>query len=288
MSQAFTLSHQQREQFDQTGVLRLPRLLSPQFMERAQFAVRRKLAATGLWSDGAWRLDAIPRPVWPDNGWKSPSKTLNDRRGDVAALLEDSNLQAAVNQLLLERPFDRAAVSPHILFTLPNAEKWFVPPVWHSDAPRLASGACPGVQTFIFLDTVVARGGGTAILAGSHRLLNDGRTIRPKNLVGNLIQQHAFFRQLFGKETLYSAPDDPLPRAVIEDVELQVMELTGLAGDVWFIDLRVLHATAPNASDRPRLMITSRFFRSDLKQEMDEAWRSTRRTSPHDPRLRGA
>jgi hypothetical protein len=277
MPQPFTLTQRQREQFDLAGVLHLPQLFSPKLLERAQAAVRRKLATCGLWSDGAWHLDAIPRPVWPDNGWKSPSKTLADRRSDVAALLEDVGLQGGVNSLLDGRPFERSAVSPHLLFTLPNAERWFLPSLWHIDAPRLASGAFPGVQTFILLEDVVGRGGGTAIMAGSHKLLNDGRTIRPKHLAGLLIQQHAFFCPLFGKQTLYFEPGTALPRAQCAGVEIQVMELTGQAGDVWFMDLRVLHATAPNASDRPRIMVTSRYHRSDLREEVAEAWRSTRR-----------
>jgi hypothetical protein len=280
MPQPLTLTLHQREQFDRAGVLHIPHLLSPQLLECAQAAVRRKLAASGLWSDGAWHLDAMPRPIWPDNGWKSPSKTLADRRSDVAELLDDADLQSVVNLLLDGRPFERSAVSPHLLFTLPNAERWFLPSLWHTDAPRLACGAFPGVQTFILLESVVERGGGTAIIGGSHKLLNDGRTIRPKHLGALLIQQHGFFRQLFGKQPLYFESGAALPRAQIDGVDVQVMELTGQAGDVWFMDLRVLHATTPNASDRPRIMVTSRFHRSDLREEVGEAWRSTKRARP--------
>lgn len=279
MSKPFILTQYQRKQFDLTGVLHISRLLAPELTERAQAAVRRNLATSGLWSDGAWNLKAVPRPVWPDNGWKNPSRTLSNRRGDVAALLDDANLQSVVDALLEHRPYDHAAVSAHLLFTLPNADKWFLPPHWHTDVPRLASGAFPGVQTFTFLDSVRERGGGTAIISGSHKLLNDGRTIRPKHLPGLLVREHAFFRELFGKETLYFEPGAPLPSATVNGAELRVMELMGEAGDVWFMDLRVLHATAPNASGRPRIMITSRFHRADLKDEVSEAWRSTKRAS---------
>ena len=279
MPQPFILSQHQREQFERTGVLHRPRLLSSQVTERAQAAVRHKLAASGLFSDGAWHLETVPRPIWPDNGWKSPSRTLVDRGGDVAALLDDPSLQSAVDELLGHRPFDHSAVSPHLLLTLPNAKKWFLPPGWHTDVPRLASAEFPGVQIFIFLEDVSERGGGTVIIAGSHRLLNDGRTIRPKHLSGLLIQQHQFFRHLFAKQTLYFEPGASLPRAVIDGIDVEVMELAGEAGGVWFMDLGVLHATAPNTSDRPRIMITSRFHRSDLKQEVAEAWRSTKRAS---------
>ena len=53
---------------------------------------------------------------------------------------------------------------------------------------------------------------------------------------------------------------------------LQVMEVTGAPGDAWLMDLRVLHASAPNAGDRPRVMVTHRFERADLLPEVAEAW----------------
>jgi hypothetical protein len=46
----------------------------------------------------------------------------------------------------------------------------------------------------------------------------------------------------------------------VGDVELQVVEMTGEAGDVYFMDLRMLHTVAPNALRIPRLMITQRFL----------------------------
>lgn len=44
------------------------------------------------------------------------------------------------------------------------------------------------------------------------------------------------------------------------DIELQVIELTGAPGDVWLMDLRVLHSLSPNATDQPRLMAAQRHF----------------------------
>ncbi|HEY2357602.1 MAG TPA: hypothetical protein VGH86_09135 [Phenylobacterium sp.] len=37
------------------------------------------------------------------------------------------------------------------------------------------------------------------------------------------------------------------------------------------MDLRTFHATAPNASDRPRVMVTERFVRADLVGEIARA-----------------
>jgi len=58
----------------------------------------------------------------------------------------------------------------------------------------------------------------------------------------------------------------------VGDVALEVVELTGVPGDAFFTDLRVLHAGAPNAADHPRMMATHRFVRPDVVQELTEAY----------------
>ena len=55
---------------------------------------------------------------------------------------------------------------------------------------------------------------------------------------------------------------------MVGNVALQVMELTGAPGDGYLVDLRTLHSGAPNAADRPRMMITDRFIRADLAEEI--------------------
>jgi hypothetical protein len=51
--------------------------------------------------------------------------------------------------------------------------------------------------------------------------------------------------------------------------------MTGAPGDVWLMDLRVLHVGSPNAAERPRMMLTFRYERSDLLHEVASAfgWR---------------
>ena len=52
------------------------------------------------------------------------------------------------------------------------------------------------------------------------------------------------------------------------DVALELVELAGSPGDAWFVDMRVLHAGAPNACARPRLMATHCFLRADGVAEL--------------------
>jgi|HubBroStandDraft_5_1064220.scaffolds.fasta_scaffold125927_1 hypothetical protein len=273
MSQAaattLTLTPEQRDAFDRLGILRLDGLISAERIGRARDAVLGPLEQLGLWRDGGWHVEAVPRPQWPGHGLKT-SKVIGNKRPELEALIEEPSLCEAVDALMNGRPANRAIYPrPQVLFSLPNADEWTLPPGWHVDCPRLASGETPGVQLFGFLDTVIPRGGGTSVIAGSQRLLNHGRFMRPKDM-RRLMQREDFFRILYSEAPV--GPDERLPKGAVGDVPLEVVELTGAPGDVWLVDLRVLHSASPNAADRPRLMFTHRYIRADLVGEMAEGY----------------
>lgn len=265
------LTLEQNDEFARSGVLRIEGLLSAAGVRRAREFVLQRMEQLGLWKDGAWRLEGRPRPDWPDSGLKT-SKVIGNKHPALEALAEEPALRAAVDALLGGRPFDRKIhPRPQLLFTLPNADRWMLPTGWHVDAPRLASGEHPGVQLFACLDHVGRRGGATLAIAGSHLLLNDGRTVRARDLHRELCHE-AFFRQIWGKSPLSWADDEPLPVGTVGDVALEVTELTGAPGDGYLVDLRVLHSSAPNAAERPRMTVTDRFIRADLAPEIAEAY----------------
>jgi hypothetical protein len=269
---SLTLTSEQLDEFDRRGVLRLEALLSADRVRRAREHVQRRLALLGYWQNDQWHLDHAPKLRWPDRGLKT-SKVVGNNHPDVDALLEEPALLAAINTLLNGRPFDRSIHKrPQVLFTLPNAGPWTLPSGWHADGARLASGGCPGVQLFTCLDLVEPRGGGTLVIAGSHRLFNLGRFLRAKEF-NRLLRQQGFFRVLLAAEGSTAFADGTaLPSGTIDDIDLEVMELTGEPGDAYLLDMRMLHAGAPNALARPRIMATHRFWRADLVQELAEAY----------------
>jgi hypothetical protein len=270
VTQTFTLTEQQRDEFDRRGVLRLEGLISADRVARARELVQRQLAPLGLWRDGAWRLEAVPKPGAVNGGVKT-SKAIGNKRPEIEALIEDPALRSVVDHFLGGRPFDRSMhPRPTVLFTLPNTEVWTLPIGWHTDTPRLASGEWPGVQVFICLDAVEPGGGGTLVVAGSHRLLNDGRSIVPRDFP-RLLNDEPFFRDLFSGRGAHHHVAN-LPTGLAEGVALEVVELTGAPGDVYVTDLRLLHAAAPNAGVRPRIMATDRFLRADLVGEVAQAY----------------
>jgi hypothetical protein len=269
-----TLTPEQLDHFDRHGVLRVPKLFSADRVRRAREHVQRRLARLGLWRNGAWSLGGMARPVWPDTGLKS-SKAIGNKHPDLEMLLEEPALLSAVEALLGGHGFDRSVFRrPQVLFTLPNADAstWTVPTHWHVDVPRLASGRRPGVQVFAFLDTVESRGGGTLVVTGSHRLLNDGRFLRVKDLRDRLCRE-SFFHELYSEAPVTRGDRARLLGQVgaVGDVTLEVMELTGAPGDAWFTDLRVLHTASPNAASYPRMMATHRFVPVDVMRELAEA-----------------
>lgn len=237
---------EQIAEFDRRGILRVPGLLAAERVGAARDQVRNRRAQS--------------------NSWKGEAKF-----SAVEALIDEPLLLAAVDVLLEGHAFDREIFKrPQVLFTPPNADRWIAPTGWHVDSPRLASGRRPGVQLFAFLDTVEPGGGGTLAVAGSHRLFNQGRVILAREL-RRLFLREEFFGSLYSK-----VPQDHagLLRHIgaVGDVELQVVEFAGAPGDAYLMDLRVLHAVAPNASERPRMMATHRFWRADVMPELAQAF----------------
>lgn len=265
------LSQDQLRDFERRGVLRVDGLLSPEGVRTARQALLRPLEKIGLWQDGGWNLDAVPRPKWPASGPKTAT-AIGHKHPELKALAREPKVQALIDELLDGRKAD-SAQGPQVLFTLPNADAWFVPHGWHPELPRLKSGGRPGIQIFAFLDPVGPGGGGTIAIAGSHLLLNDGRCHRAQD-VQRQLRPLPFFRDLY-LEAERRAPEcaDLMDRkGRIDGVELELIEMTGQPGDAYVVDLRTLHSGAPNASDRPRLMMTQRFIRADLQAELAEAY----------------
>lgn len=169
----------------------------------------------------------------------------------------------AFAQNLVGQPLAPMPPGQQILFSLPSKEPWSVPnDLWHIDLPKLGEQASPGLQLFTFLDGVEPQGGATLVVAGSHRLSNSIAGQSSK-LLKQRLKKEGYFRSLF----------DPSRSAIVcleetkgqvNDVDLEIVELTGRVGDAYLMDLRVLHSLAPNSSDNARMMLTCRLPRSTI------------------------
>lgn len=149
-----------------------------------------------------------------------------------------------------------------------GAAGWRVPhAAWHVDEPTVRGQRDAwGLLAFVCLEDVVAGGGATVAIAGSHRRL---RTLADElapahgvlttdEALAALVQRDAWFAALMTEPS--EARDAIVARE--HDGGLRVMELTGAAGDVVLMDPRCLHTVSANVSDRARLTMRMVFARS--------------------------
>ena len=128
--------------------------------------------------------------------------------------------------------------------------------------PISGSGRPPFVLVFTFFSHVTPQGGGTLVVEGSHRLvvpyLNSlkGLRAKKKRLFARFPRTHPWLAELMGKT---ADRGDRIHRfmeegAVIDNVNLRVVELTGDPGDAILWHPALLHSRSVNRSDGPRFM----------------------------------
>ena len=263
------LPPQQQAEFETSGVVKVRSVFSEPEISRARNAILARFEALNLSRNGQWHLDQRPPANWPDKGYSA--KQIGNKIAEVECLLDAPPVKQITDNVLAHSKLDTQIFKrPQILVTLPNRGAWHVPhDGWHVDIPRLSSGQRPGVQIFIILSEIQPQGGGTLVVSGSHRLLNNGEFIRSRDVTKRL-RQYSFFRKLMA--TPHPAPDqyrhtesDTKSQA---DIPLDIVELTGAPGDLYLMDMRALHSAAPNASHRPRMMATHRFLRAETAVEI--------------------
>lgn len=244
-----------KQEFESRGIIQLKNVLSLKKVAQSKDLVIRHLEREGLWNDGDWTLnDDVSSSS--DNAQKSFAQGLKKQSLFVDLL---SDAQLLISELLDNQPTFPATDYPHPLITFPNATSWSIPTKsWHLDCPRLSNGGIPGIQAFTFLEAVKQGGAGTLAVMGSHRLLNDEGFLRSSQVLKQL-KQESYFRNLMSKD-VENRERYLHESEFADDVELQLMEMVGEPGDVYLMDLRVVHVAAPNVLSIPRIMLTQRYL----------------------------
>lgn len=244
------LTQHQKETFKAKGLIHLEGFLSPDKVAAAQEFIFGLAEKEGIWRKGVWQLEQMP---------DRPKFTKPMRKAELNTLMTPE-LLAVINILVDGQAVeDTSLMKPSLLFTPPQETEWTVPArAWHLDMARLPTAGLSGVQVFTFLDTVVPSGGGTLVVTGSHRLLNTtGKFIRSKD-VKELLKKEAYFHDLMSKDIPNRDRFLTTPSQV-GDIALQVAEISGEPGDIFLMDIRLLHTGSPNTARIPRLMVTERF-----------------------------
>ena len=262
------LSQEEKESFVKWGFVKIDALIPNEVVDPIREAVLDRLCRHGFWGEEGWKA---PADAEAEMKLRNTIKEISRSSKSLRPILTERVLSYARDLV----SGDEVEMSPPItqfLFTAPRSYvmnhdgrwngKWEVPrSIWHLDMPRSRSIGPPGPEMFTFLNKVEPKGGGTLILAGSHRLLNDVDYLSSKG-VKRKLKRHAYFRELTGKG------DGDRSRFLeeigdIDNVPVKVVELTGDPGDVYFVDLRLLHSLGANTSDQPRMMIAQRMPRQE-------------------------
>lgn len=272
------LTLDQKTTFAERGMIRVERFIAESTLAPARDLVYDTLSKAGLWHDDTWSTPADAKQL------RMRMKALKQRAKSNAFkhLLTPEVLNTA-RELVDGRAIRVMDPQTQLLFTPPDpSARWAVPHnIWHLDYARLGELGAPGVQMFAFIDTVLPGGGGTLLVAGSHRLLNDNGVLGSKE-VKRRLKREDYFRELMNphasdRDRFMSEPGH------VDDVAVQVVELTGDPGDVFFTDLRLLHTLGPNTSHAPRIMVTQRFALESVAKDMGDAYAELAATRKRGP-----
>jgi hypothetical protein len=215
-----------------------------------------------LWS-ALDRVHGIRRDAPETWRQEMPRGLAGHFRPEVCAAMATPALRELIDGLLGAGAWEppRVRAQPLPLFPTPGA--WDVPAqMWHLDYPvRGRPERAFAVKMLCLLAPVEPRGGGTLLLAGSHRLLEryaaEGRGGNSSRLRRRLCRDHEWFRDLMspGDGGTDRVRRFMAKRTVIDGVHLQVVEFTGSTGDVVLFHPWLLHNVSPNRRPTPRLMV---------------------------------
>jgi ectoine hydroxylase-related dioxygenase (phytanoyl-CoA dioxygenase family) len=180
----------------------------------------------------------------------------------------------ALDDLLGSANWQRPERWGSLLVTFPESrDRWDVPhQSWHLDFP--ASSTIEDlfvVRLFTCLAELPHGGGGTVFVAGSHRLVRDAlRTsgaakLRSADARKALIRNHPWIKALCSLDRKVERVQQFMNTAGMADgVEVQVVEMTGKAGDVFLVHPLMMHAPARNCAAVPRLVLSSFVYRAGV------------------------
>lgn len=254
------LSASQHDEFERTGLLRLPGAIPE--VDAATMCNR-------VWDylAEAHGISRTEDASWPDEGGPFGLRAVSKR--DEFDRIGSSIVRAALDEVLGKGRWLEPRRWGRLLVTFPSRGHvaWDVPVgAWHNDfVPFQADAGLRAVQMFVLLNEVRPQGGGTLVLSGSHHLVarftdpaDDGP--HPRELRRSMASAHPWLRDLWvggADETGDRKQRFMAEGTVIDGVPVRVVELSGSPGDVFVMHCDTLHRVAPNCLDQPRMMATN-------------------------------
>ena len=219
------------------------------FRERGYLSLRGALAKSQVRPIKEYVLDELKRlRIW------SSGKTMSASIKEMPAFQQTTKLSGLIKRHDLQSKLitqdalsaitslAEAKVVPgqsQLLISLPNQGDWALDGLnWHTDISSSVPHHIPGIQAFVLIDDVKPHGGATLALAGSHLLASHGGSSRVREV---LRKQGELEREL-------------------RSSNLSILEMSGQAGDMYLMDMRMLHTPSINATKNVRIMATVRFM----------------------------
>jgi hypothetical protein len=258
------LTPQQREDFDRLGIVRVPGAIASR--DAANMCDR-------LWETLARRFK-IRRDDPGTWGARRVAGFHDLPKSENFEQIGSPVVREALDNLLGEGNWQRPERWGSLLVTFPESTtRWDVPhKSWHLDfpAPARVQGLF-AVRLFVCLAKLRPAGGGTLFLAGSHRLVQDladkeaGEKLRSAEAREGLIRNHPWVKGLCSFDQKVDRVQQFVKEgAVINDVNVRVIEMTGDAGDVFMTHPLMLHAGSRNCAQSPRLVLSSTVYRAGV------------------------
>jgi hypothetical protein len=252
---AADLGHDQTlEHFHEHGWMRVHQAFDADAAAAMRDVAWEGLAGIGVQRDApaTWTIE---RPV-----------KLQHLKDDPAfAAVGSERLHDAIGAILETQSYERPKRWGALFIAFPGPDAWGVPAAgWHIDAHYASQLRPPkGVQTLALFGDILPRSGATLILSGAHRLIHRWFEENPPPAdarsadMRRSLRGHAYFRDLHAE----GDRDRRIARFMdrveeVDGIPLQVVEATGVAGDVILLHPLTLHVAAPNNGAAPRFMLS--------------------------------
>ncbi|MGG6237803.1 phytanoyl-CoA dioxygenase family protein [Nodosilinea sp. AN01ver1] len=227
------MTPEQKSSFQTKGYLRLKGALSKRQVRPIKEHILAELSRLKIWSSGK-NLSASIKQMPAFQQIAKLSGLVNHH--DLQSKVITPDTLALINSLANGK---LAPAQSQLLISLPHQGDWTLNGLnWHTDISSHQQ-RIPGIQAFILIDDVNPHGGATLALAGSHLLSNRGESRR------NI------------REVLRNGSDMEIE---LGRSNLSIVEMSGQAGDVYLMDMRLLHTPSINSSKTIRMMATVQYL----------------------------
>ena len=229
------LTPEQKSFFRDNGYLALPAALTKKQVGPIREHILGELKRLRIWSSGKF-LSASIQEIPPFQQVARLSRLI--KYPDLQAGIITREVSSAIHSLAETKLV--SAQDAQLLLSLPNQGEWRLDGLnWHVDISSSRISRLPGIQAFVLIDDVRIHGGATLAIVGSHHL---GSNEESKKRLHEVLRGGGELQEK------------------LRASDLSILEMTGQAGDVYLMDMRLLHTPSINSTKNVRMMATARYL----------------------------